>query len=85
MGRRHGEDHHQGGRDRRPAPIASPIVLAPAVAATPVLAGFGVVAFGDGLSLAAIDVGVLFLLGMMGLTAYAVVLGALGLARAASR
>jgi len=50
--------------------------LAPAVAATPVLAGFGVVAFGDGLSLAAVDVGVMFLLGMMGLTVYAVVLGA---------
>jgi NADH-quinone oxidoreductase subunit H len=51
--------------------------LAPAVAATPVLAGFGVVAFGENLSLASIDVGVMFVLGMMGLTAYAVVLGAL--------
>jgi NADH-quinone oxidoreductase subunit H len=53
-------------------------LLAPAVAATPVLAGFGVVAFGDGLSLAAVDVGVMFLLGMMGLTVYAVILGAWG-------
>jgi NADH-quinone oxidoreductase subunit H len=53
-------------------------MLAPAVAATPVLAGFGVVAFGDGLSLAAVDVGVMFLLGMMGLTVYAVFLGAWG-------
>ncbi|MCG6205100.1 NADH-quinone oxidoreductase subunit NuoH [Rhodopseudomonas sp. HC1] len=51
-------------------------ILAPAVAATPVLIGFGVVAIGDGVALAPVDVGVLFLLGMMGLTAYAVLLGA---------
>jgi NADH-quinone oxidoreductase subunit H len=51
-------------------------ILAPAVAAAPVLAGFGVVAFGDGLALVPIDVGVIFILSMMGLTVYALVLGA---------
>jgi NADH-quinone oxidoreductase subunit H len=66
------EDHPPLGADR------AAYMLAPAVAATPVLAGFGVVAFGDGLSLAAVDVGVMFLLGMMGLTVYAVFLGAWG-------
>ncbi|KIZ47482.1 MULTISPECIES: NADH-quinone oxidoreductase subunit NuoH [Rhodopseudomonas] len=64
------EDQPPPGADR------AAYILAPAVAATPILAGFGVVAFGDGLTLAAVDVGVLFLLGMMGLTVYAVVLGA---------
>jgi NADH-quinone oxidoreductase subunit H len=65
-------------KEDRPPPGADRLayIIAPAVAATPVLAGFGVVAFGEGLSLAAVDVGVLFLLGMMGLTVYAVVLGA---------
>ena len=46
------------------------------MAATPVLIGFGVVAIGDRLVLAPVDVGLLFLLGMMGLTAYAAMLGA---------
>ncbi|MBB5049622.1 NADH-quinone oxidoreductase subunit H [Rhodopseudomonas rhenobacensis] len=66
-------------KEDRPPPGADRVayILAPMVAATPVLAGFGVVAFGDGLSLANIDVGVMFLLGMMGLTVYGVVLGAL--------
>ncbi|ABE38570.1 respiratory-chain NADH dehydrogenase, subunit 1 [Rhodopseudomonas palustris BisB5] len=65
-------------KEDRPPPGADKFayILAPAVAATPVLAGFGVIEFGDGLSLAAVDVGVLFLIGMLGLTAYAVVLGA---------
>ncbi|ABD89591.1 NADH-quinone oxidoreductase subunit NuoH [Rhodopseudomonas palustris] len=66
-------------KEDRPPPGADRVayILAPMVAATPVLAGFGVVAFGDGLALANIDVGVMFLLGMMGLTVYGVVLGAL--------
>lgn len=65
-------------KEDRPPPGADKFayILAPAVAATPVLAGFGVVAIGDSLSLAAVDVGLLFLLGMLGLTAYAVMLGA---------
>jgi NADH-quinone oxidoreductase subunit H len=65
-------------KEDRPPPGAdrAAYILAPAVAATPILAGFGVVAFGDNLALAAVDVGVLFLIGMMGLTVYAVVLGA---------
>ncbi|NVN87982.1 MAG: NADH-quinone oxidoreductase subunit NuoH [Rhodopseudomonas sp.] len=65
-------------KEDRPPPGADPgaYYLAPAVGATPILAGFGVVVFGDGLTLAAVDVGVMFLLGMMGLTVYAVVLGA---------
>ena len=50
--------------------------LAPALAAIPVLAGFGVVAFGPGLSLAALDMGVIFILAMLALTVYAMVLGA---------
>jgi NADH-quinone oxidoreductase subunit H len=65
-------------KEDRPPPGADRVsyILAPAVASTPVLAGFGVVAFGENLSLAAVDVGVLFLLGMLGLTVYGVVLGA---------
>jgi NADH-quinone oxidoreductase subunit H len=50
--------------------------LAPALAALPVLAGFGVVAFGDGISVAALDMGVVFAAGMLALTVYALVLGA---------
>jgi NADH-quinone oxidoreductase subunit H len=65
-------------KEDRPPPGADKFIyiLAPAVAATPVLIGFGVVAIGDGVALAPVDVGVLFLLGMMGLTAYAAMLGA---------
>jgi len=50
--------------------------LAPALAAIPVLAGFAVVAFGPGLSIAALDMGVIFILAMLALTVYAMVLGA---------
>lgn len=50
--------------------------LAPALAALPILAGFGVVAFGDGLAIAALDMGVVFVIGMLALTVYALVLGA---------
>jgi NADH-quinone oxidoreductase subunit H len=50
--------------------------LAPALAAIPVLAGFGVVATAPGWSIAALDMGVLFILGMLALTVYALVLGA---------
>ncbi|UYO43879.1 NADH-quinone oxidoreductase subunit NuoH [Rhodopseudomonas palustris] len=65
-------------KEDRPPPGADKLlyILAPAVAATPVLAGFGVVAIGDGWALSSVDVGLLFLLGMLGLTAYAAVLGA---------
>jgi len=50
--------------------------LAPALAAIPVLAGFGVVVTAPGWSIAALDMGVLFILGMLALTVYALVLGA---------
>ena len=50
--------------------------LAPALAAIPVLAGFGVVAIAPGWSIAALDMGVIFVLGMLALTVYALVLGA---------
>ena len=51
-------------------------LLAPAIAATPVLIGFGVVAFGPGLAVSSLDVGLIFALAMMALTVYALVLGA---------
>jgi NADH-quinone oxidoreductase subunit H len=65
-------------KEDRPPPGADRLtyLLAPAVAATPVLAGFGVVAFGEGLALAALDVGLVFVMGMLALTVYALVLGA---------
>jgi NADH-quinone oxidoreductase subunit H len=50
--------------------------LAPLLAALPVLAGFGVVAFGPGLAVADLDMGVLFVMAMLALTVYALVLGA---------
>ncbi|PZN96293.1 MAG: NADH-quinone oxidoreductase subunit NuoH [Alphaproteobacteria bacterium] len=50
--------------------------LAPALAALPILAGFGVVAFGDGLAIAPLDMGVVFATAMLALTVYALVLGA---------
>ncbi|MBY6202562.1 NADH-quinone oxidoreductase subunit NuoH [Maritalea mobilis] len=50
--------------------------LAPALAAIPVLAGFAVVGFGPGLTLSALDMGVIFALAMLALTVYAMVLGA---------
>lgn len=49
--------------------------LAPAIAVAPVLAGFGVVAIGPKTTIARLDVGVIFALGMLALTVYAVVLG----------
>lgn len=52
--------------------------LAPALAAAPVLAGFGVVAFAPGLVVADLDMGVLFVMGMLALTVWAMVLGAWG-------
>ena len=51
-------------------------ILAPAFAAIPMLAGFGVVAFGEGLAVADLDMGVVFVMGMLALTVYALVLGA---------
>lgn len=50
--------------------------LAPALVSLPVLAGFGVVAFGEGLAISALDVGVLFVMGMLALTVYGIALGA---------
>ncbi|KAB7643736.1 NADH-quinone oxidoreductase subunit NuoH [Polymorphobacter fuscus] len=50
--------------------------LAPALAALPTLAGFGVVAFGNGLAVAPLDMGLVFIIGMLALTVYALVLGA---------
>ena len=50
--------------------------LAPAVAATPVLIAFGVIGFGPGIAVAPINVGVVFILGMAGLTVYGIILGA---------
>ena len=63
--------------DTRP-PGGDPILyrLAPALAAGPMLAGFGVVAIGDGLVIAPIDMGVVFILAMAALTVYALILGA---------
>ena len=65
-------------KEDRPPPGADRVtyLLAPAVAATPVLAAFGVVGIGEGLVLAPIDMGVMFVLAMLGLTVYALVLGA---------
>jgi NADH-quinone oxidoreductase subunit H len=51
-------------------------LLAPAVASTPILIGFGAVAFGPSLAISALDVGVIFILGMLALTVYGLVLGA---------
>ena len=50
--------------------------LAPFMAALPILAGFGVIAFGPGLTVADFDMGVVFVMGMLALTVYALVLGA---------
>ena len=50
--------------------------LAPVLASLPILAGFGVVAFGEGWSVANLDMGVMFVMGMLALTVYALVLGA---------
>ena len=50
--------------------------LAPVLAALPILVGFGVVAFGEGMSIAQLDMGVMFVMGMLALTVYALVLGA---------
>lgn len=63
------------------APAGADLVafrLAPVLAALPTLAGFGVVAFGDGLAISALDMGLLFIIGMLALTVYALVLGAWG-------
>lgn len=50
--------------------------LAPALAAAPLLAGFGAIAFAPGWIVAPTHAGLLFVLGTMALTAYAIVLGA---------
>jgi NADH-quinone oxidoreductase subunit H len=50
--------------------------LAPALAAAPVLVGFGVVAFAPGWTLSDTEIGVIFVLGMLALPVYAMVLGA---------
>ncbi len=50
--------------------------LAPALAAVPVLVGFGVVAFAPGWTLSDLEIGVIFVLGMLALPVYAMVLGA---------
>lgn len=50
--------------------------LAPVLASGPVLAGFGVVAFAPGLTVAALDMGVVFAQGMLALTVWGIALGA---------
>ncbi len=50
--------------------------LAPALATLPVLAGFSVVTFGPHLQIASLDVGLLFALGMLALSVYALMLAA---------
>lgn len=52
--------------------------LAPALAAGPMLAGFGVVAFAPGLAVSELDVGLLFAMAMIALSVWALVLGAWG-------
>jgi NADH-quinone oxidoreductase subunit H len=64
------EDAAPAGADR------AAYILAPAFAAIPMLAGFGVVAFGEGWAVADLDMGVVFVMGMLALTVYALVLGA---------
>ncbi len=64
------EDAPPAGADR-PA-----YLLAPVLAALPILAGFGVVAFAPGWTIADLDMGVMFVMGMLALTVYALVLGA---------
>ena len=51
-------------------------ILAPVLAAVPVIIGFGVVMAGPGFGIAALDVAVVFALGMLALTVWALVLGA---------
>lgn len=51
-------------------------VLAPMIAAIPVLVGFGVVAFAPGLAVSELDVAVVFILAMLALSVYSLVLGA---------
>ena len=51
-------------------------ILAPVLAALPILAGFGVIAFAPGWHIADLDMGVMFVMGMLALTVYALVLGA---------
>ena len=55
--------------------------LAPALAATPVLGGFAVVAFGPGLTIAALDMGVIFILAMLALDRLRDGAGRVGLAQ----
>jgi NADH-quinone oxidoreductase subunit H len=63
--------------DAPPADADRPAyLLAPALAAAPMLAGFGVIAFGDGYALSQLDMGLVFVLAMLALTVYALVLGA---------
>lgn len=50
--------------------------LAPVLASAPVLAGFGVIAFAPQMSVAALDMGLIFAMGMLALTVYGMVLGA---------
>ena len=50
--------------------------LAPVLAALPILVGFGVVVFAPGWTIAELDMGVMFIMGMLALTVYALVLGA---------
>ena len=50
--------------------------LAPVLAALPILVGFGVVVFAPGWTIAEFDMGVMFIMGMLALTVYALVLGA---------
>lgn len=65
-------------KEDTPPPDADRFVFrfAPIIAAAPVLAGFAVVEFGEGLTFAPIDVGVIFILSMLGLTVHALILGA---------
>ena len=50
--------------------------LAPVLASAPVLAGFGVIAFAPQMSVATLDMGLIFAMGMLALTVYGMVLGA---------
>jgi len=64
-------------KEDRPPPGADGLIFrfAPAMAAAPIIGGFGVVAFGENLAVAPINMGVVFILGMMALTVYALILG----------
>lgn len=65
-------------KEDRPPPGADQAIfrIAPAIASVPIVVGFAAIAVGQGLVIASLDVGVIFVLGMMALTVFALVLGA---------